>query len=289
MSQTILVADDSKTIRQAVEIAFEKEPYDVVTVEDGNTAIAKAKEMMPAVVIADHVMPGQDGYAVAQALKADPATANIPVLLLSGTAAAFDEARCTAAGAVGHIKKPFECTQLINRVRESMGEVVEAKSTSPFAHLKPFGSSTPPVAATPEPAAPATPASPFVASSPPPGQENPFAGAPNTPAPAAISPAPVAQQKPDPFGLGAAPAAVPVAAPVPEVVTTPAVAAEPAPAAVAQAAVVDVSERLAQAGVSGGAVDAATREIIERVVWEVVPELAETIIREELARLLANK
>ena len=80
----------------------------------------KAREITPDVVLADVVMPGKSGYEVCEAIKQDPALAHIPVLLLTGTFEAFDEARATAAGANGQITKPFEAQALVARVSEVM-------------------------------------------------------------------------------------------------------------------------------------------------------------------------
>ncbi len=259
MAHTILVADDSKTIRRAIEIAFEKEPFELAFAQTGDEAIAKAKQVMPSLVLADHVMPGKDGYEVAQALKGDPTTAQIPVLLLSGSAAPFDEGKCSSSGAAGHIKKPFECAQLIDRVREAVGAEAGPDAMPSRAPLQPVTSSPAPtpVAASPAPA----------------------------PTPAAPT------SRPDPFGLG-----VPSAPSSPPGVSNPTPAPSPAPVAAPMAASVQASaeqlveQQVSAAGVpSTEAVNAATREIIERVVWEVVPELAETLIREEIQRLLQDR
>jgi CheY-like chemotaxis protein len=118
MPHTILVADDSATIRKAIAIAFEKEPYEVINVNNGADAVTQARSLQPALVLADHLMPGKTGYEVAEALRVDPATAHIPVLMLSGTAAPFDENRCRTSGAIGHIPKPFDCHSIIDKVNE---------------------------------------------------------------------------------------------------------------------------------------------------------------------------
>src|SRR5262249_40177261 len=68
------------------------------------------------IVLADVVMPGKSGYDVCAALKADPALAHIPVLLLTGTFETFDEDRAARVGADGHITKPFEAQALVELV-----------------------------------------------------------------------------------------------------------------------------------------------------------------------------
>ncbi|MBW2541065.1 MAG: response regulator [Deltaproteobacteria bacterium] len=116
MPKTILLADDSVTIQKVVAISFASEDATVVTVDNGDDAISKTREIRPDIVLADVVMPGKNGYEVCEAIKADPELANIPVLLLTGTFEAFDEARARSVGSAGHIAKPFEAQSLVNEV-----------------------------------------------------------------------------------------------------------------------------------------------------------------------------
>lgn len=117
MAKTILVADDSKTIRHVVHLAFQATEFRVVGVEGGRDAIERARAEQPALVLADVSMPGVDGYQLCQALKDEGATAHIPVVLMAGAFEAFDERRAQAARADGHIKKPFETQKLIDQVQ----------------------------------------------------------------------------------------------------------------------------------------------------------------------------
>lgn len=117
MPKTLLLADDSVTIQKVVGISFASEDIRIVTVDNGDAAVAKARELRPDVVLADVVMPGLSGYEVCEALKADPALRHVPVLLLTGTFEAFDEERAARAGAAGHVAKPFEAQTLVERVK----------------------------------------------------------------------------------------------------------------------------------------------------------------------------
>lgn len=118
MPKKLLLADDSVTIQKVVGISFANEDIELVTVDNGDDAVTKAREVRPDVVLADVVMPGLNGYEVCEALKGDPATAGVPVLLLTGTFEAFDDERASACGAAGHIAKPFEAQALVDRVRD---------------------------------------------------------------------------------------------------------------------------------------------------------------------------
>lgn len=118
MPKTLLLADDSVTIQKVVGISFANEDVVLLTVDNGDDAVTRAQEARPDLVLADIAMPGKDGYEVCEALKTDPALRHIPVLLLSGTFETFDEDRARAAGADGHITKPFEAQALVDRVND---------------------------------------------------------------------------------------------------------------------------------------------------------------------------
>jgi CheY-like chemotaxis protein len=128
--KTILLADDSITIQKVVELTFSDGDYRVFCVSNGAQALRKIPEVRPDIVLLDVVMPDKNGYEVCEALKADPATASIPVLLLTGTFEPFDRRRAEAAGARGHVTKPFESHTLVARVEETL-EQAAAAPTAP--------------------------------------------------------------------------------------------------------------------------------------------------------------
>jgi CheY-like chemotaxis protein len=121
MSRTLLVADDSVTIQKVVELTFSDSGYRVVGVGDGKAALETARELRPDLVLCDVIMPEMNGYEVCQQIKADPLTAQTPVLLLTGAFEPFDEDRAGACGADGHLTKPFESRALLSRVEELLG------------------------------------------------------------------------------------------------------------------------------------------------------------------------
>lgn len=118
MPKTLLLADDSVVIQKLVGLSFANEDVQLVTTDNGDDAIGKARECRPDIVLADVVMPGRSGYEVCEAIKSDPELAHVPVILLTGTFEAFDESRARAAGSNGHITKPFEAQALVDRVNE---------------------------------------------------------------------------------------------------------------------------------------------------------------------------
>jgi CheY-like chemotaxis protein len=129
MSKTLLLADDSVVIQKLVGLSFANEDVEIVSTDNGDDAVIKAREVRPDLVLADVVMPGKSGYEVCEAIKKDPALAHIPVLLLTGTFEAFDEARAQAVGATGHITKPFEAQALVERVKTVIKNAVKPAPT----------------------------------------------------------------------------------------------------------------------------------------------------------------
>lgn len=79
----VLIVDDSPSVLQILQFVFESEHYVVVTASDGAEGLEKISERLPDLVITDSVMPGMDGFAFLQKLKAEPATSTIPVIMLT--------------------------------------------------------------------------------------------------------------------------------------------------------------------------------------------------------------
>ena len=118
MPRKLLLADDSVTIQRVIELTFAEEDIQVIAVGDGQQAIAKIDSEHPDVVLADIGMPERDGYEVAQHVKSNPATAHVPVLLLTGAFEPIDEARARSVACDGVLVKPFEPQMVINRVKD---------------------------------------------------------------------------------------------------------------------------------------------------------------------------
>jgi len=112
----VLVADDSETVRALVRLELEAAGHVVVEAADGRKALAAAAEQSPAVVLLDVEMPVLDGYATLRALKADPATADVPVVFLTGRTGLDDVVEALRLGAHDYLRKPPEPTELLARV-----------------------------------------------------------------------------------------------------------------------------------------------------------------------------
>jgi len=114
MPKTLLLADDSVTIQKVVGISFANEDVRIVTVDNGDDAVLRAREIRPDLVLADVVMPGPSGYELCRAIK--QSSRPVPVLLLAGTFEPFDAGQARDCGSDGHVTKPFDSRQLVERV-----------------------------------------------------------------------------------------------------------------------------------------------------------------------------
>ena len=113
----IVLADDSPLIHRHTVPILEDDGYEVISAYDGEEAIAKVREHKPDLVITDVEMPKLDGYGVCKALKSDPATAHLPVLICSSLGEATDLERGFDAGADDYLVKPVIPEELSTRVR----------------------------------------------------------------------------------------------------------------------------------------------------------------------------
>ncbi len=120
MTRTILLADDSVTIQKVIELTFMDEDYEVVAVGNGDDALEKLDQTTPDFVIADVHMPGASGYDVAKHSKS--LRPEVPVLLLVSTFEPFDEEAAEKSGCDAFLKKPFDSQELQRLVEELSAE-----------------------------------------------------------------------------------------------------------------------------------------------------------------------
>ncbi|HET9932225.1 MAG TPA: response regulator [Polyangiaceae bacterium] len=323
MTTTLLGVDDSKTMRKVIEITFAGEDFKTVLAENADDAMSKLSADRPNIVLVDAALEGTNGYDLCQRIKA--ASPGVGVVLLASKQQPYDRGRGSQVGADDFVDKPFDTQQLIDKVaalarklaggtqshpmattQHGIGPAAApaaAPFTAPAAHApqavvsarpvsldvgtRPrsptlaYGNVNPMAPAGPGPVAPMIP-SPAAPAAP---RSNPIAAP--APAPAAARPAAPAYSPPSPAAYSAPtppPPAPPAAAPV----------AAAAPIAAAAAAVTNGADFATKLGSLGLTKDqiagvlALSREVVEKVVWEVVPTLAETLIKEEIKRLTAE-
>jgi DNA-binding response OmpR family regulator len=121
MPPTILVVDDDPVIQKLLAVNFEMEGYRVVTAGDGVEGIERVHRDRPDLVLLDVMMPRMDGIEVVRSLKADKATAGIPVILLSAKAQSTDINGGLDAGADDYVTKPFDPLELLEKVAALIG------------------------------------------------------------------------------------------------------------------------------------------------------------------------
>jgi DNA-binding response OmpR family regulator len=120
-SPLVLVADDDEDILELVQHRLVRAGYGVVTASDGQGALDRAREHVPSLAVLDVMMPRMDGYEVTRQMREDPATAAIPVILLTARVQEADIARGFDAGADDYVKKPFSPQELRVRVQAVLG------------------------------------------------------------------------------------------------------------------------------------------------------------------------
>jgi twitching motility two-component system response regulator PilG len=113
---TVLVVDDSTTVRKLVAITLERHHFRVITATNGLEALAYLESEMPDVVLLDITMPKMDGYKVCKTIKNNAETSHLPVIMLSGKDGFFDKMRGRMAGSTEYLTKPFDPDTLIKTV-----------------------------------------------------------------------------------------------------------------------------------------------------------------------------
>src|SRR5688500_15976888 len=127
MPKKILAVDDERHIVRLVEVNLQRAGYEVVTAYDGREALEKVKSENPDLVVLDVMMPYMDGFEVLKNLKADPTTAEIPVIMLTAKAQDADVFRGWQSGVDCYLTKPFNPMELltfVKRIFDSQGQSV---------------------------------------------------------------------------------------------------------------------------------------------------------------------
>ena len=118
----LLVVDDDPVIVELLRINFEIEGFEVLSASDGEEGFQRARSERPDLVLSDIMMPRVDGLQLLRRLRADPATARLPVMLLSAKAQHAEVEQGLAMGAADYITKPFDPLELLDRVHAVLGD-----------------------------------------------------------------------------------------------------------------------------------------------------------------------
>ena len=115
--KSVLVADDNAAFVELVRVALQSDDIEVLAARDGEEALRLARERRPDVVVLDLLMPRVDGLSALVRLRADAATRDVPVLMVSGMPGGEAERLARAFGAGEFLVKPFPPRVLVERVR----------------------------------------------------------------------------------------------------------------------------------------------------------------------------
>ena len=124
---TVLVIDDEAPIRLLCRVNLEAEGMPVIEAGDGPSGLEAARDGSPDVILLDVMMPGLDGWGVAEALLEDDRTADIPIIFLTARAEFRDRARGLDIGGVDYITKPFNPVDLAPLVRELLARIARGE------------------------------------------------------------------------------------------------------------------------------------------------------------------
>jgi len=116
-TDSILIVEDSTTVAAVIQAALTKEGYSVILARDGLEGLKVAISERPLLIITDSVMPRMDGFGFMRALKANPMTTEIPVIMLTSKASSEDEQKALEFGFIDFIPKPVQPLRVVSRVK----------------------------------------------------------------------------------------------------------------------------------------------------------------------------
>jgi CheY-like chemotaxis protein len=246
---TILAVDDSSTMRKVLELTFAGEGVGLILASGADQALGELRQARPPVALVDITLGNQNGYDLCRQIKSEsPGTR---VLLMSSKQHPYDATRGASVGADDHVDKPFDTQSLIDKVR-----ALSAAAPARAQELRSDATASRTLGAPP----------------PKPESRQPSL----RPEPTRVNIPPAAENRP--------------IAPMPRPVSVerPMAGEKTIPAAVTSGALASLETNLAGLGLTKEqilGVLALSREVVEQAVWEVVPVLAETLIKEEIQRL----
>ncbi|RPJ10066.1 MAG: response regulator [Deltaproteobacteria bacterium] len=121
MAKKVLICDDEPYIIESLSYLVKREGYEVISAEDGEEGLSKAKEIHPDLIFLDVMMPKKSGFEVCHELKRDERTRDIYVIILTARGEEGDEKRGKEAEADEYITKPFSPRKLSARMHEILG------------------------------------------------------------------------------------------------------------------------------------------------------------------------
>jgi CheY-like chemotaxis protein len=112
----VLIVDDEPDIRRLVSFSLKRHGYDIVEATDGLAACGMAEAEQPDLILMDVMMPVMNGFDASRRLKENPATAEIPIVMLSAKSQGYEQEQGLESGAAEYICKPFTPGELVEQV-----------------------------------------------------------------------------------------------------------------------------------------------------------------------------
>jgi len=128
MNERILVIEDDPGALRLAQYVLQYEGYEVLTATNGLAGLKKARSEQPDLVILDVMLPGVDGFEICHRLRAEPQTAQLPILMLSAKAQAVDLAMGLKVGADDYLSKPTDAAEIIRRVKKLLAGKAKPRS-----------------------------------------------------------------------------------------------------------------------------------------------------------------
>ncbi len=122
MEPTILLIDDDPMVARLVQLMLEPEGYQLTVAPNGLEGLKIAQINPPDLLLLDLMLPGQDGFQVLHQLRAEPRTADIPVIVVSSKSQPTDKQTATEIGANAYLAKPYKRAELLSLIRSLLGE-----------------------------------------------------------------------------------------------------------------------------------------------------------------------
>ncbi|HMB34266.1 MAG TPA: response regulator [Methylomirabilota bacterium] len=118
----ILLVEDNEFNRKIVRDLLARQPYDLLEAHDGEAGVMAARRDKPDVIVMDVQLPKLSGLDATRAIRAEPETAKIPIIVVTSFALSGDDKKAMAAGASAYLAKPYSPRQLLNTIRRMAGD-----------------------------------------------------------------------------------------------------------------------------------------------------------------------
>lgn len=121
MKKILFIEDEPEQI-MVMKVRLEASGYAFISAMDGEEGIEKARGEKPDLILLDLILPKMNGYEVAKRLRGDPNTCDIPIIVVTASGAEKLEEKCRAVGADVCIRKPYDAAEVLQKIRERIGE-----------------------------------------------------------------------------------------------------------------------------------------------------------------------